>query len=307
MYLSPNWLLSSVRSVKHFFRNALSRAHRGVLVPTSLWLLSHRFIATCHCRFLASFLKGKAWGKKFPLSTFHCNQLQHTHLACFKICQTTFDSILFKSLLSHVGQSSCRDVTEVTWPKPGIFSCRRRSCSKRRVCFHSNQYFNIPRENVTVSNEHACILNLIYIAQCKWHLRLKISVQGPFKNMWFYSSHDLFWIQCRRMETFMIKHIPLCYILTNFERLINAEQYMCNTEEKNIGGNSRNSILKIHSIASRECMTRLASHTERAVCLHNDRWPSCRGDSTPIFSGGHLKVFCNRYVHNSRQKRRIWS
>ena len=95
-----------------------------------------------------------------------------------------------------MGQSSCRDVTEVTWPKPGIFSCRRRSCSKRRVCFHSNQYFNIPRENVTVSNEHACILNLIYIAQCKWHLRLKISVQGPFKNMGFYSSHDLFWIQC---------------------------------------------------------------------------------------------------------------
>ena len=38
MYLSPNWMLSSVQSVKHFFRNALSRAHRGVLVPTSLWL-----------------------------------------------------------------------------------------------------------------------------------------------------------------------------------------------------------------------------------------------------------------------------
>ena len=31
-------MLSMVRSVKHFFGNALSRAHRGVLVPTSLWL-----------------------------------------------------------------------------------------------------------------------------------------------------------------------------------------------------------------------------------------------------------------------------
>ena len=30
-------MLSRVRSVKHFF-NALSRAHRGVSVPTSLWL-----------------------------------------------------------------------------------------------------------------------------------------------------------------------------------------------------------------------------------------------------------------------------
>ena len=87
---------------------------------------SHRVIATCHCRFLASFLKGKTW-KKTPLSIFRCNQLQHPRSASFKICQTTFDSILFKSLLSHAGQLSCRDVTEVTWPKPGIFSCRRRS------------------------------------------------------------------------------------------------------------------------------------------------------------------------------------
>ena len=32
----------------------------------------------------------------------------------------------------------------------------------------------------------ACMLNFIYIVQCKWYLRLKISVQGPFK---IYSSH----------------------------------------------------------------------------------------------------------------------
>ena len=31
-------MLSRVRSEKHFFLNALSSAHRSVLVPTSLWL-----------------------------------------------------------------------------------------------------------------------------------------------------------------------------------------------------------------------------------------------------------------------------
>ena len=50
---------------------------------------SHRFIAVCHCRFLASFLfififKEKHGEKKTPLSTFLCNQMQHTRSACFK-------------------------------------------------------------------------------------------------------------------------------------------------------------------------------------------------------------------------------
>ena len=72
---------------------------------------------------------------------------------------------------------------EVMWPKPGIFSCRRRSCSKRCVCFYSNQNFYVPQENVNVSNEqHVCS---IYIVQCKWYLWLKISVQGPFKPCLF--------------------------------------------------------------------------------------------------------------------------
>ena len=47
---------------------------------------SHRFIAICHCRFLAFFFfffKEKH-GKKTPLSTFCCNQLQNTRSACFK-------------------------------------------------------------------------------------------------------------------------------------------------------------------------------------------------------------------------------
>ena len=69
--------------------NALSRAHRGVLVPTSLWL-----VPSIHCHLTLSVvfwlhLKTKTkfkekHGKKTPLSTFHCNQLQHTRSACFK-------------------------------------------------------------------------------------------------------------------------------------------------------------------------------------------------------------------------------
>ena len=45
---------------------------------------SRRFIAICHCRFLASLKNIFKHGKKTPLSTFHCNQLQHTRWACFK-------------------------------------------------------------------------------------------------------------------------------------------------------------------------------------------------------------------------------
>ena len=81
-------MLSRVRSVKHFFFNALSRAHRGVLVPTSLWLglidslLFVTVVLWLHLK-KKMFLKEKH-GKKTPLSTFHCNQLQHTRSACFK-------------------------------------------------------------------------------------------------------------------------------------------------------------------------------------------------------------------------------
>ena len=80
-------MLSRVRSVKHFLRNALSRAHRGVLVPTSLWLGpvdSLPFATVVFWLFLFYFFIKEKHGKKTPLSTFHCNQLQHTRSACFK-------------------------------------------------------------------------------------------------------------------------------------------------------------------------------------------------------------------------------
>ena len=153
MYLNPNWMLGRVRSVKHFFGNALSRAHHSILVPTSLWLglINSLPFATVvfwlHLKI--RFKKKEKHGKKTQLftATNCCTLARH---ALKLICQTTFDSILFKSLLSHAGQSSCCDVTEVTWPKRGIFSSR---CSKRRVCFHLNLYFYIPQKNVNLSNE----------------------------------------------------------------------------------------------------------------------------------------------------------
>ena len=159
MYLSPNWMLGI------FFGggggggggNALSRAHHGVLVPTSLLVgpidslpFATRFLASLKKIFLRKSMGGKNC-QLFTASATDCRTLARHALKL--ICQTTFDSILFKSLLSHAGQLSCCDVTEITWPKCGIFSCRRRRCSKHRVCFHSNQYFYVPQENVNLSNE----------------------------------------------------------------------------------------------------------------------------------------------------------
>ena len=77
---------------------------------------SHRFIAVCHCRFLAFFLvlfcfkkKRKSMERKLLCQLFtatNCSTLARHALKL--ICQTTFDSILFKSLLSHAVQLSWR-------------------------------------------------------------------------------------------------------------------------------------------------------------------------------------------------------
>ena len=110
-------MLSRVRSVKHFFQNALSRAHRGVLVPTSLWLgpidslpfdtvvfWLHFFF------FFRKSIERKLLSQLFTAS--NCSTLARHALKL--ICQITLDSILFKSLLSHAGQLSSCDLTEVT-------------------------------------------------------------------------------------------------------------------------------------------------------------------------------------------------
>ena len=103
--------------MKQFFGNALSRAHRGVLVPTSLWLGPSDSLPFATVIFWLHFffIKEKNGEKKLLCQIFtatNCSTL--ARYALKPICQTTFDSILFKSLLSHASQLSCCDVTEVT-------------------------------------------------------------------------------------------------------------------------------------------------------------------------------------------------
>ena len=104
-----------------FFRNVLSSAHRGVLIPTSLWLgpIDSLPFATgvSGYFFYYFFFTEKHGGKKQQLlcqlfAATNCSTL--ARLALKLICQTTFNSTLFKSLLSYAGQLTCRDVTEVT-------------------------------------------------------------------------------------------------------------------------------------------------------------------------------------------------
>ena len=80
-----------------FFGNALSRAHRGVLVPISLWLGhidSLPFATVVFWLHLKTKTKFKEkHGKKTLLSTFHGNQLQHTCSACFKTDHFRFNFV----------------------------------------------------------------------------------------------------------------------------------------------------------------------------------------------------------------------
>ena len=88
-----------------FFRNALSRAHHGVLVPTSLWLGPIDSLPLLFSGFI--FFLRRSMDRKLlchPFTATNCSTLaQH---ALKLICQTTFDTVLFKSLQSHAGQLS---------------------------------------------------------------------------------------------------------------------------------------------------------------------------------------------------------
>ena len=139
-----------------FFSKCFEQSTSCFLVPTSLWLgpINSLILATVDfwLHFFC-FLKGKAW-KENSLSTFHCNQLQHTCSACFKTDLPDY----FRFNFVQVVTEPCGSVI-LLWchgghmTESGIFNCRRRSCLKRRVCFHSNQYFYVPQENVNLSNE----------------------------------------------------------------------------------------------------------------------------------------------------------
>ena len=83
-----NWENKTPNKILYFlfyFRNALNRAHRGVLVPTSLWLGPIDSLPFATVVFWLHFCFKEKHGKtQTPLSTFHCNHLQHTRSACFK-------------------------------------------------------------------------------------------------------------------------------------------------------------------------------------------------------------------------------
>ena len=178
MYLSPNWMLSRVQSVKHFFGNALSRAHRGVLVPTS-----SSSIAICH---FWLHLKPKTkfkekHGKKTPLSTFHCNQLQHTRSACFKTDLPDH----FRFNFVQVVTEPCGSVV-LLWRHGGHVTETRDFQLQTTQMLEASCLFSFKSILLRTSGKcqsikwTACMLNFIYIVQSKWYLRLKISVQGPF-------------------------------------------------------------------------------------------------------------------------------
>ena len=115
MYLSPNWMLRRVRSVKHFFGNALSRAHRGVLVPISLWLGpidSLPFATVVFWLYLKTYKKKirKSMERKLlcqPFTATNCRTLARHALKL--ICQTTL--IQFCSSRYWAMRVSCLVVT----------------------------------------------------------------------------------------------------------------------------------------------------------------------------------------------------
>ena len=139
-----------------FFSKCSEQSTSCFLVPTSLRLDPIDSLALATVVFWLHFFffgKAKAW-KENSLSTFHCNQLQHTCSACFKTDLPDYFGFNFVQVVTE----PCGSVI-LLWCHGGhmtesrIFSCRRHSCSKRCVCFHSNQHFYVPQENVNLSNE----------------------------------------------------------------------------------------------------------------------------------------------------------
>ena len=102
-----------------FFLNALSRAHRGVLIPTSLWLGPIDSLPFATVIFWLHFKKKiflkEKHGKKTPLSTFHSNQLQHPRSACFKT-----------DLPDHFRFNFVQVITEPCWSVLVVTSRRSR-------------------------------------------------------------------------------------------------------------------------------------------------------------------------------------
>ena len=147
---------------------------------------SHRFIAICHCRFLASFfffffnLEKKSMERKLLCQLFtatNCSTLARHAIKL--ICQTTL--IQFCSSRYWAMRVSCLVVTS-----------RRSRDRKRDFQLQTTQILEasclFSFKSILLRTSGKCqsikrtawMLNFIYIVQSKWYLRLKISVMGPF-------------------------------------------------------------------------------------------------------------------------------
>ena len=122
-------------------------------------------------------------GKKTPLSTFHCNQLQHTRSACFKTDLPDH----FRFSFVQVVTEPCGSVV-LLWRHGGHVTELRDFQLQTTQMLEASCLFSFKSILLCTSGKYqsikrtACILNFIYIVQSKQYIQLKISVQGPFKS-----------------------------------------------------------------------------------------------------------------------------
>ena len=186
---------------------------------------SHRFIATCHCRFLASFLKGKAWKENSFVIFFtatNCSTLARHALKL--ICQTTFDSILFKScgsvvlLWRHGGH-----VTETR-----DFQLQTTQLLEPSCLFPFKSILLRTSGKCQCVKRAACMLDFIYKVQCKWYLRLRISVMGPFNTSIVLAAvHGLLGLPDRCGRSNLHSLAPLSSSLISIHASVDVKQKLC--------------------------------------------------------------------------------
>ena len=121
--------------------------------------------------------------KNTPLSTFHCNQLQHTRSACFKTDLPDH----FRFNFVQVVNEPCGSIV-LLWRHGGHVTETRDFQLQTTQMLEASCLFSFKSILLRTSGKCqsikriACMLNFIYIVQSKWYLRLKISVQGPFNR-----------------------------------------------------------------------------------------------------------------------------
>ena len=153
---------------------------------------SHRFIAICHCRFLASFKtlkkkkkKKKAWKENSFVNFSLQPTAAHSRSACFKTDLPDH----FRFNFVQVVTEPCGSVV-LLWGHGGHVTETRDFQLQTTQMLEASCLFSFKSILLRTSGKcqsikrTACMLNFIYIVQSKWYLRLKISVQGPFNHDW---------------------------------------------------------------------------------------------------------------------------